>query len=178
MPGGLRDDLLSIAAEKIYLPVWSSEILVEMERNLSQPRFGLTSDQVAYLFREMARAFPKAQVAGWSERMGWVPESVDAGDRHVVAAALAAQAKSIVTANVGHFAATELPDLVGIEIKRPDDFLVDQWTIAPRRAAHGVRKQIARLGRTAEEHVDWVSKRLPKYGELLALDIDRLRIDP
>jgi hypothetical protein len=170
VPGGLRDDLLSVAEAAIYQPVWSSGILIEVDRTL-RDRFKLTAAQTAYLLGEIRRAFPNAEVEDWESRLGWVPEAVEAEDRHVVAAALKAEAKIIVTANVRHFAPTEVSQAVGIEIKRPDDFLVDQWTIAPRAAAAGVRRQIGRLNRTAEEHVEAVRQRLPRYGELLGIDI-------
>lgn len=174
VPGGLRDDLLSIAAEGLFRPVWSSEILVEVGRTLGGPRFTLRADAVAHLLDEMRATFPHAGVDGWESRVRWVPDAVDAQDRHVVAAALAAEARIIVTVNTRHFATHGLASSLGIEVKRPDDFLVDQWTISPRRAANGVRRQIARIGRTPQEHVAAVLPRLPQYAEMLALDIGLL----
>lgn len=126
VPGGLRDDLLSIAAEGLFRPVWSSEILAEVGRTLSGPRFSLRADAIAHLLGEMWATFPHAGVDGWEARVRWVPDAVDAQDRHVVAAALAAEARIIVTVNVRHFAVEELASSLGIEVKRPDDFLVDQ----------------------------------------------------
>src|SRR4051794_20952579 len=104
MPGGLRDDLLSLAAERIYRPVWSTEILAEISRNLPSAPFRMTDVQIEHLLSEMARAFPHAIVEGWRHWFGWVPPEVDEKDRHVVAAAFAADARIVVTANVRHFA--------------------------------------------------------------------------
>jgi PIN domain len=87
VPGGLRDDLLSVAEAAIYQPVWSSGILIEVDRTL-RDRFKLTAAQTAYLLGEIRRAFPNAEVEDWESRLGWVPEAVEAEDRHVVAAAL------------------------------------------------------------------------------------------
>lgn len=170
VPGGLRDDLLSIAATRIYRPAWSSEILDEVARNL-QGKFGMTSGQVSHLSAELRRAFPAAEVGGWRARLDWVPASVHEKDRHVVAAAMASEARVIVTANLKHFAVDELRETLDIAVKSPDDFLLDQWTMSPGQAASGVRRQISRLRRTPEEHVEAVSKRLPKFGEVLGVDI-------
>ena len=171
VPGGLRDDLLSIAAVDLYLPVWSLEILDEVARTLDGPRFGLAPDRVAHIVGEMRSAFPRSEVAGWASRLAAVPDAVHPDDRHVVAVALASEARSIVTANYRDFAADVLAATLGIEVKAPDDFLVDQWTMDPRRAVVGVQLQIGRLGRAPAEHVAAVAKRLPRYGEVLARDI-------
>jgi hypothetical protein len=76
----------------------------------------------------MKFAFEDAEVsdAQVRARMAAVPGSVPEHDRHVVAAALAARADVIVTANIRHFSGPDLAEL-GILVEGPDDFLVDQW---------------------------------------------------
>src|SRR2546426_6419181 len=60
-----------------------------------------------------------------------VPEVVDAGDRHVVAAALAARADVIVTNNIRHFAPQRLAES-GLLVQTADDFLIHQWWLDPQ----------------------------------------------
>ena len=65
----------------------------------------------------------------------------DPDDRHVVAAAIRAQAQMIVTANLPDFPGEEL-EKWNIEVKHPDDFLVDQFHL-DAIALHVIVQQIA-----------------------------------
>lgn len=62
-----------------------------------------------------------------------VPDAVDEGDRHVVAAALAARADGIVTRNIRHFPVEPL-EALGIEVQALDEFLVNQWTLDAKQS--------------------------------------------
>jgi PIN domain len=177
LPAGLRDDLLSVASTRIYRPVWSESILREVTKPLPEPPRNLTLEQIVHLLEQLRTAFPTAEYseAECAPFLPAVPPEVDAKDHHVVASALKGECKIIVTANVRDFARDILPERINIEVKTPASFLVDQWTMDPARVATGVRRQIARLERTPEEHVGAVTKRMPFYGELLAREIELLR---
>lgn len=177
LPAGLRDDLLSVASTRIYRPVWSESILGEVTKHLPDAPHNLTTAHVDRLLAAMRETFPTAECADveWAPFLGAVPEEVHPKDRHVVAAALKGECKIIVTANLKDFARRILPERINIEVKTPAAFLVDQWTMDPPRVAAGVRRQIARLRRSPEDHVAAVTHRMPEYGELLARDIELLR---
>lgn len=66
----------------------------EVRRNL-QENFGLTDEQAAYRESEIRRHFPEAWVDGYKEL---IPSMMNNGkDRHVLAAAVRANAELIVT---------------------------------------------------------------------------------
>lgn len=83
----LRDTLLRLAEEpRLYIPLWSSEILEETARTLKGPSFGLTEIQVDRLMDRIQSAFPEATVEGYGHLIDAMLN--DAGDRHVLAAPL------------------------------------------------------------------------------------------
>jgi len=105
VPSRARDVLLEVASAGVYRPLWSSEILAELDRTLRllQARRGVASEETdAYLvrlFRQMETSFPDALVTDWEPLLDAV-QLPDPGDRHVVAAARAGRADVIVTDNV------------------------------------------------------------------------------
>lgn len=63
----------------------------------------------------------------------------DPNDRHVVAAAIRANAQIIVTFNLADFPASELQQW-NIEAKHPDDFLLEQIDISPQKVYAAVQR--------------------------------------
>lgn len=126
-PYELRDLLLEAAHEQLYRVHWSPQILEDTVRNLvSDGR--TTPERSAKFCAAMDRAFPEALVeppAGLADQLG-----CDPGDRHVLAAAIAAKAEVIVTLNVRHFPAQVLEPL-GIEAVTPDQFLCNLLDLDP-----------------------------------------------
>ena len=72
VPGRARDVLLEAASAGVYRPLWSSEILAELDRTLRllQARRGMAPEETdAYLvrlFRQMKTSFPDALVPDWN----------------------------------------------------------------------------------------------------------------
>src|SRR3990170_6215818 len=101
-PWVVCDLLLRLAERGLYRPAWSSEILDELVDSLTERR-----PENAERFRRrrerMEAAFAEAMAERPERFMSAVPDEVDPGDRHVVAAAFAARADVIVTNNVRHF---------------------------------------------------------------------------
>lgn len=102
-PSLQRDFLMSLAIENLYRPLWSSEILGELEyheaRKLHQKRgLPLHDAEVvaARLIKRMRANFNDAEVADWEPHVGrfGLP---DPDDEHVLAAAVAGHAGAIVT---------------------------------------------------------------------------------
>jgi predicted nucleic acid-binding protein len=99
-PYELRDLLLEIAHEHLYRVHWSAQILEDTVRNLLADARS-TPEKASRFCAAMERAFPEALVEpppGLADQLG-----CDPGDRHVLAAAIAAKAEVIVTLNVRHF---------------------------------------------------------------------------
>ena len=114
VPSRARDVLLEAASAGVYRPLWSSEILAELDRTLRllQAERGMAAEETdAYLvrlFRQMETAFPDALVTDWESLLDTV-QLPDPGDRHVVAAARAGRADVIVTDNIAAFPPGALP---------------------------------------------------------------------
>lgn len=117
----LRDVLLSTAEAGIYRLFWSRRILEELRRNLG-PAGGVAPKRVNRVIATMQSAFPGAMVAAWPDS-DVEALSNDPGDRHVLATAIGAGARLIVTHNVRHFRRQHLTPH-GIEALTPDDFLL------------------------------------------------------
>jgi hypothetical protein len=129
-PQFLRDVLLRLAAAELFAPRWSDRIQREWMRNLTRDRSDIPPARVARVRKLMEEAFPDAQVKGYRayERLF---ARVEAKDRHVAAAALAAGATVIVTWNLRDFP----PDALsphGISATDPDRFIAA--LAAPDRA--------------------------------------------
>jgi predicted nucleic acid-binding protein len=116
-PAYVCDTLLRLADAEAYRPLWSTDVLLELRRSLVDR--GLPADRVDRRIAQMSQSFPDAMVVGYEsliEAMGNDPK-----DRHVLAAAVRANAEVIVTFNLSDFPEPALKpyDIVAV---RPDDF--------------------------------------------------------
>jgi hypothetical protein len=121
-PAFLRDILLRLAASGLYLPHWTARIHDEWMRNIIRDRPDLSPTAFARTRTSMDAHFPSALVTGY-EQLETCFEDVDAGDRHVAAAALMAGATRIITLNLKHFPGHALA-VHGIVPMHPDEFVV------------------------------------------------------
>jgi len=97
----LRDVLLQLAFAGFYQARWSADIDEEWKRNLLVARPEL-AERIERTQAVMRRAVPDALVTGYGAH---IPNLVlpDPDDRHVLAAAIAAEAEVIVTFNTRDF---------------------------------------------------------------------------
>ncbi len=119
-----RDVLLRLAIRKLYQPIWTAQILQELEDALLRNRPQMRAVQVAHLRRALSANFPDALTAFGDADLARVPAAIDDGDRHVVAVALAAEADLIVTQNLRHFPEYALEPL-GVAAASIDRFLCE-----------------------------------------------------
>ena len=90
----------------------------------------------------------------------------DPDDRHVVAAAVHAQADVIVTDNIDDFPPARLPG--GLFTQRPDDFIADQFFLTPGSARQVAiafirhRKSLTRSRLTWRQYFDQLRRLLPE----------------
>jgi predicted nucleic acid-binding protein len=176
-PMPLCDTLLRAAEAEFYSVHFSQEILDGATRNLVKK--GIMTDVKAVRFQEQIKdTFPEGIVE--------VPESlVEAmtnhpGDRHVVAAAIVANAKVIVTYNLKHFPKKAL-EPYGIEAQHPDVFLTDIFDNDPDSMIEVIRQQAEDLQKppqTVNQVIEKLEKnnllpnfaskwRLYEYGDLV-----------
>ncbi|MBO0835879.1 MAG: PIN domain-containing protein [Actinobacteria bacterium] len=180
VPSRARDMLLETASMGVYRPLWSTEILSELDRalRLLLAKRGAAADEIdAYLtrlFRQMRITFPDAIVTEWEEL---VPTThlPDPGDRHVAAAARAGQADVIVTDNLADFPPPALP--ASIIRQSLDDFLLDLLDLHPGQVVTAARAIADRTGRsapkmTASEVAAYLATHgTPLFGERLLAEL-------
>jgi predicted nucleic acid-binding protein len=100
-PFSLRDTLLRLAELELFTPLWSTRILAEMTRNLVEHR--ITEEQVARIEQAMRQAFEEAEVDPEEIERLEPAMTNDPKDRHVLAAAVAADSELIVTFDISDF---------------------------------------------------------------------------
>ena len=127
-PMVLCDLLIRLAQAGRFRALWTREILAETTRTILRRRPDLSIELLRNRTAAMEAALQGATVDGYSALL---PTFADLGpDAHVVAAAVAAGADVIVTANTRDFPEPVL-DPYGLAVQSPDDFLVEQWWLDP-----------------------------------------------
>ncbi len=180
VPSRARDVLLEVASTGVYRPLWSSEILAELDRTLRlllakrEASQDQTDAYLAQLFRQMETAFPDALVSDW-ESLAQTIQLPDPDDRHVVAAAQVGHADVIVTDNLAHFPAAALP--APLVTQSLDEFLLDSLDLHPGGVVSAVRIVASRTGRfgpvlTAPDIATYLQAHgTPAFGERLLVEL-------
>ncbi len=139
VPIVLTDTLLRVAERDLYRPQWSERILEEALNATIDIHPDIDPTRLRTRFETMSRTFEDACVTDW-EHLEAKIELPDRDDRHVVAAAIRGRADCIVTANLRDFP-TDVLTKLDIEVIHPDDFLVNQFDLAPRMVLDIIRDQ-------------------------------------
>ncbi|MDQ7069371.1 MAG: PIN domain-containing protein [Rhodobacterales bacterium] len=168
-PTVMREVLLRVAAAGVFEPLWSARILEEWAR--AAVKLGPTGEMQARSEAAlMAAQWPKA-VVDWKpslEARLWLP---DAGDVHVLAAAIAGSADMIITMNAKDFPRNILAE-EGLVRQDPDGFLHGIWQAQPEllsRVVGEVRDEAERLsGKPWDMRALMKKARLPRLGKAIA----------
>src|SRR5690606_29122137 len=128
-PFHLRNLLIQCAADRLVEARWSAEIHDEWIRNLAADTPGLTVERLTATRDLMDRVLPDANVAGHERHLPDI-NLPDPDDRHVVAAAIEAEASIIVTWNLRDFPAPELRRH-GLRKMTPDALMLTLYEAAP-----------------------------------------------
>lgn len=101
---------------------------------------GVPPEQVDHRLTQMTRSFPDALVTGYETLVDGMTN--DPKDRHVLAAAVRANAEVLVTFNLRDFPGPSLKpyDIVAVH---PDEFLLDQLDLYPGVTRRVLRQQAA-----------------------------------
>lgn len=176
-PSLQRDFLLSMAAERLYRPLWSRTILMELESHESSKLVDrancdrrTATARAKRLIAMMERAFDDALVEGCEchQSTFGLPDS---GDEHVLAAAVLGGAAAIVTSNHRDFPPSRVPK--HIQIIKPAQFAADTVAASPESALRAIETMVARR-QTPPETVDHVLEKLAdRYAMSKAVDLLR-----
>ncbi|MTV27920.1 PIN domain-containing protein [Nitriliruptoraceae bacterium ZYF776] len=124
-----------------YRPLWSKDILAELERNVAART---SQDQAGRVVSEMRKHFEDAEVIGYEALEGAMHN--DPKDRHVLAAAVRANAAAIITFNISDFPTGALEPFA-VQAMPPDKFLLNQLELAPGAVVAVLQRQAARYRR-------------------------------
>ena len=175
-PAPLRDLLMRLALEDLYLARWTDRIHDEWTRNVLANRPDLKREQLLRTRELMNANVRDALVTGYEGLIEGLMLP-DPDDRHVLAAAIRARADVIVTFNLTDFP-TVILQPYGIEAVHPDDFIVGQLDLNPSAVCRAVRMQRAALRNPpqlvvellqtfARQMLPQVAKRLGEFADLL-----------
>ena len=144
-----RDFFLSLAAEGLYRPLWSTAILEELhicevEKLVRRGTSERDAEQRAtWLISQMSESFSDSLVTGWEGLDGsfGLP---DLNDEHLLAAAVVGGAGAIVTLNAKDLPLPLIPE--GIEVLSPIEFATSTTELDPFAALRAVEVIAQRTG--------------------------------
>lgn len=168
VPMALCDLLLRLAEEPAtYRPLWSEEIFREIAKAL-KTKLRRTDAEITWRLEQMRQAFPEAMVTIPSELLATGECLPDKDDRHVLAAAVMAQANAIVTQNTKHFPEKCLAKY-GVICQTADDFLMNQYDLCPQLVLDKLDDQAAGIGHTRSLTVANLKSAAPKFCKRLEI---------
>ncbi len=154
-----RDLLLTLAEAEFFRVRWSQRILDETERALEgifvERGFDDAGTRASRSVEVMCTAFPEGLVPDSGHTASMIFGLPDAGDEHVLAAAVQTQAQAIVTENIRHFPDEVLQPL-HLEARTADEFIADTIALDEGKAIAAIRILRERLKKpelTAEAYL-------------------------
>ncbi len=172
-PFRTRDALLRFAEAGLFRARWSRDILDEWRRSLLANRPELQAS-IESQMAAMEKAFPEGCVEGYQDLIEAL-SLPDPDDRHVLAAAIVADAEHIVTENMKDFPAEALSKY-GVEAVTSDDFLASTFELYPAEATvamRNMRRSYDKPAMSAPEFIfDLQTKGLPKTASMLKPHVD------
>lgn len=140
--------------------MWSPDILAELRRTVLED---VPDARIDKRIADMNRAFPESLTTGYEALIPTLTNDPD--DRHVLAAAITAQASLIVTANLSDFPTAACAPF-GIDAIHPDAFLSDQLDRDPDAVVGALGRQAAVKKNppvTFEELLEHLAKSVPRF---------------
>jgi predicted nucleic acid-binding protein len=142
-PAPLRDLLLNLGANGLFIPKWSEAIQLEWTKNLLENRPDIPLEKLQRTVDLMNMAFPDANVEGFENLVQGL-KLPDSGDHHVLAAAIRCKANVIVTSNLQDFPIDYLAGF-DLEALHPDRFITNLIDHAPEICLKALKEQTGRL---------------------------------
>ena len=144
-PFHLRNLLIQLGVHGLVQPRWTDAIHDEWIRNLAAAG-RVTRERLIRTRDIMKRVLPQADIRGYEHRIAGLTLP-DAGDRHVLAAAIKGQVDIVLTFNLRHFPNAVLAPL-GLRAMNPDDLLCGLHASDPAAIVDVVEAARLNLGQT------------------------------
>lgn len=160
-PVSVFDILAQFAIDGLFTAKWTEDIDDEWTRNLLLARKDLSKQQI-----HKRRDIQRLAIPDWEiQKAKYQPiisslDLPDANDRHVLAAAIAGHADSIVSFNLKDFP-SKILDAYDIEVIHPDDFICLQLDLIPYKALTAfkhIRNRLKNPPLTAEKLLESYEK--------------------
>ena len=160
----IRDTLLRLAeGPALYRARWSEEIVAEVNRTL-EGKFKIAPDRVAHLESKLREHFPEAWIEGFKSLVSQMANHPK--DRHVLAAAVHAKARTIVTYNLRDFP-LEATRPWRVTAIGPSTFLKRLYRTDEALVIETLLEQAADVRRTFEEQLKVLHPGAPAFVELV-----------
>lgn len=163
-------NLLLLLAERprLYLPVWSNQILEETKRTQIE-KLGWKEGIANSFHSELRRVFPESLEENFDHLIPLC--SNDEKDRHVLACAIHSRSEVILTFNLKDFPA-ESVSRWGISAKHPQDYLLTLFDLEPLHVMHQLGGIAQKRGCTLEDHLIDLGRFLPEFSAKLLDDLN------
>lgn len=172
-PFRMRDTLFHFAEAGLFRARWSAEILQEWRTALLKSK-PLLAESLASQIQAIERVFPEACVEGYQDLIQAL-HLPDPNDRHVLAAAIVADAEHIITENIKDFPESAIAKY-GIEAVTADDFLASTFELYPAEAIAALRMMRRNYENPplnpGEFIFDLQTKGMPKLASMVKQHID------
>jgi predicted nucleic acid-binding protein len=157
---GVANLLLSLAEKpRLYLPVWSEEILSETRR--TQTRRLKWEERLADSFQTQLRSvFPESLVEGFDHLISECTNETK--DRHVLACAVHSKAEVILTFNLRDFPAATLVRW-GVTAEHPQDYLLMLLKLEPLLVMHHLGVIAGKRACSLEDHLIDIGRFVPLF---------------
>lgn len=165
---GVANLLLHLAEKpRLYLPVWSDEILAETRRTQIE-RFGWPERLADSFQSKLREVFPESLVSGYGHLVDQCANHEK--DRHVLACAIHSKAEVILTFNLRDFPFVAVSPW-GVEVKHPQEYLLTLFELEPLHMMHQLGGIAQKRSCTLEDHLIDLGRFLPEFSARL---LDRL----
>ncbi len=133
-PVTIANILLELAWRDTYSAKWTKEIDREWSQSLIRDRPEINPQKLQYRLKKMHQAIPDWEIKKSSyQKFISSLQLPDPNDRHVLAAAIAAQVDIIVTKNIKDFP-SKILEKFGIKTLHPDDFVMFLISLEPLKS--------------------------------------------
>ena len=164
IPMPLADTLLRLAAgPRLFRPKWSDQIMIEVCRTLKE-NFGLSPEKTLRRESEMQRHFLEARITGYETLIPAM--TCHPKDRHVLAAAVQADVKLIVTYNLKDFPHSSVAPY-SITVQGPSAFLRSLFVISPSTVMQTLEDQAAAIGQSMAWLLSRLRVNVPAFVDLI-----------
>lgn len=166
---GVANLVLSLAEKpRLYLPVWSEEILAETRRT-QVGRFGWEERIADSLQAQLRTVFPESLIQGFDHLIGECTN--DPKDRHVLACAIHCKAEVILTFNLRDFPPHSLARW-GIAAEHHQDYLLMLFELEPLQMIHQLGIIAGKRGCTLEDQLIDIGRFLPAFSSKVLEELE------